>query len=104
MINRQVGNNNRDGQTRWVATDIKQRPSRTLLEELANPLLAFWANTGQDRLGVQVGRRNQLLSRLGNPGSGLALQSAGIEGLHNEAEDAVSLGKDSGILPTGMLV
>lgn len=81
-----------------VATDIKQKAG-TLLEELANPLLAFRANTSQDRLGVQVGRRHQLLGRLRNAGSSLALQSASIEGLHNEAEDPVGLGDDGGVLP-----
>lgn len=71
----------------------------TLLEELANPLLAFRANTSQDRLGIQVGRRHQLLGRQGDAGSGLALQSASLEGLHDEAEDPVGLGENGRVLP-----
>ena len=77
--------------------DIKQEV-RALLEVLAHTLLVVWVDGSQNLVCVGTSCRHELLGGCCHPHSSLALQGSGLECLHDEAEDTVSLGEDGRVL------
>lgn len=74
------------------------------MEELAHALLVSWVDGSQDLVSICAGHCHQLLGGRGYPGGGLALQGSRFKSLHDETKDTVSLGEDSRILSSTLLV
>lgn len=91
-------NDNEKPGTKSMARIFNKTEAGSLLEEFSHPFLVLWADASQNLLAVDPGGGHQALGRLRDASRGLSLEGSGVDGLHDEAKDTVSLAEDSWIL------